>query len=75
MDLLIGSVLTVAVVMLLLVAVWGPVGGRLRDMRGATYALLICVPALAIQTDLLGIAALAGMSMALFELVALVLAL
>ncbi len=75
MELLIGSVLTVAVVMLLVAVVWQPLGGRISDMRGATYMLLISVPALVIQTDLVSIAALAGLSMVLFEIVALVLSL
>lgn len=75
MDLLLGSALTVALVILLVLMVRRPDGARVRDVRGATYMLLIGVPALVIQTDLTGIAALSGMSMVLFEVVALALAL
>jgi hypothetical protein len=75
MQIMIGSVLTVTVVVLLIVAVRQPAVGRLRELRGACYMLLIGVPALVIQTDLAGIAALSGLSMVVFELVAVVLAL
>lgn len=71
MEFVIGSVLTVAIVMLLLAAIPNLYGLRPQEMRGATYMLLICVPALAIQTDLLSIAALASLSLALFEIVTL----
>jgi hypothetical protein len=68
MKFLIGSVLTVALV-LLLIAIWRPESSRLGELRGAAYMLLIGVPALVLQTDLFAITALVGGSMALFEVV------
>ncbi len=69
MQLIIGSVLTVALVLLLVAVVWRPALGRLSELRGATYMLLIGVPALVVQTDLLAIVAMAGSSIALLELI------
>ncbi len=74
MQLVIGSVLTVALVMLLIAAIWPSALAQLRDLRGAAYMLLIGVPALVLQTDLLAIAYLAGSSMALYEVLLIVLA-
>ena len=69
MELLIGSVLTVALVLLLIAAITTPLRGDLRDFRVAAHMLLLGVPAVVLQTDLVGIAVLAGSSMALYELV------
>jgi hypothetical protein len=69
MQVIIGSFLTVALVLLLVAAVWRPALGRLSELRGATYMLLIGVPALVVQTDFFAIAALAGSSVALLELI------
>lgn len=66
MNIIIGSILTVALV-LLLISLWRPRTAALRELRGAAYMLLIGVPALVLQTDLFAITALAGGSMALFE--------
>lgn len=69
MELLLGSVLTVALVLLLIAAVLRPARGALSDFRVAAHMLLLGVPALVLQTDLVAIAALAGSSMALYEVV------
>ena len=74
MQLIVGSVLTVALVLLLIVAIWPAALPQLRELRGAAYMLLIGVPALVLQTDLLAIAYLAGSSMALYEALLILLA-
>ena len=74
MQLLIGSVLTVALVLTLTAAIWPAALGRIHDLRGAAYMLLIGVPALVVQSDLIAIASLAGGAMAVFELLLLTVA-
>jgi hypothetical protein len=74
MDYLIGSIITVALVLMLFWAVFRPTLGELRAHRGAAHMLLIGVPALVLQTDLTAIATLAGSSMAMFEVVLVLLA-
>lgn len=69
MQLIVGSILTVAVVLLLVAAASRPALSRLKELRGATYMLLIGVPSLVVQTDLVAIATLAGSSIALLELI------
>ena len=72
MNSLIGSVLTTTLVLLLFYAVFRPSLPEIKARRIAAHMLLLGVPALVLQTDLWAIAALAGGSMAMFE-VALVL--
>lgn len=75
MEYLIGSIITVALVLMLFWAILQPTLGELRSRRGAAHMLLIGVPALVLQTDIVAIATLAGSSMAMFEIVLLLLAL
>lgn len=74
MALLIGSILTVALVLLLFWAVFQPSLDELKARRLGAHVLLLGVPALVLQTDLWAIAALAGSSMAVFEVVLVLLA-
>lgn len=74
MQLFVGSVLTVVLVLLLFVAVWPAALPQLSKLRGAAYMLLIGVPALVLQTDLLAIAYLAGSSVVLYEALLILLA-
>lgn len=74
MQLMIGSVLTVALVLTLTAAIWPAALERIRDLRGAAYMLLIGVPALVVQSDLIAIVSLAGGAMAVFELLLLTVA-
>ena len=75
MDYLIGSILTVALVLMLLWAVFQPTLDEIKARRAVAHMLLLGVPALVVQTDLWSIAALAGGSMAMFEVVLMLLAL
>ena len=75
MPFLIGAVLTVALVLMLFWAVFRPSLGELKSHRLAAHMLLLGVPAIVLQTDLWAIAALASSSMAVFELVLVLLAL
>ena len=75
MNYLIGSVITVAVVLLLFWAMFRPTLAQIRSWRLGAHMLLLGVPALVVQTDLWSIATLAGGSMAMFEVALLLLAL
>ena len=75
MQYLIGSVLTVAMVLLLFWAVFQPSLSEIKARRAAAHMLLIGVPALVLQTDVVAIAALAAGSMAMFEVVLVLMAL
>ena len=74
MQLLIGSVITVALVLMLLWVVFQPSLSELKAQRVPAHMLLLGVPALVLQTDLWAITALAGSSMAVFEVVLLLMA-
>ncbi len=74
MNYLIGSVLTAALVLLLFYVVFRPSLAEIKARRLAAHMLLLGVPALVLQTDLWAIATLAGGSMAMFEVVLLLLA-
>lgn len=74
MQFLIGSIITVALVLMLFWAVFRPTLSELKARRGAAHMLLLGLPALVVQTDLWAITALAGGSMALFEIVLLLMA-
>ncbi len=75
MDFLIGSVLTATLVLLLFWAVCQPSLSELKSRRIPAHMLLLGVPALVLQTDVWAIVALAGSSMAMFEVALLLLAL
>ncbi len=74
MEFLIGSVLTTTLVLLLFYVVFRPSLAEIKARRIAAHMLLLGVPALVLQTDLWAIAALAGGSMAMFEVALLLLA-
>ena len=75
MRYLIGSFLTVTLVLMLFWVVMKPTLSEIKARRIAAHMLLLGVPALVLQTDLWAIAALAGRSMAMFEVVLMLLAL
>ena len=69
LEIFVGSVLTVAVVLLLIAAVARPRIGEVGGLRTTAYMLLLGVPALVLPMDLLGLAAMTSTSIAMFELI------
>ena len=77
MEFLVGSVLTATLVLLLLVAVWGPSSINMRAdikaLKVPAYMLLVAVPSLIAPTNLLELMALASSAIAVYELILIVL--
>jgi hypothetical protein len=68
MTILIGCVLTVAIVLLLSVVIAPSRAGAPGALRAGSYALLIGLPSIAVQTDLWLIAFMSSGSITMYEM-------